>query len=149
MTILWKQKSVLLSLVGLAQAVTYHVTKEYSGSTFFNDWDFYGSHDNLTNGDVEFISASEARTPSSLAYVDPNTNRAIVKVDNTTEVPYMEKRKAVRITSKDAFPVGSVFITDIHHAPYGCSVWPSWRAISNTPSVTVDTKRGDRYFRRH
>lgn len=84
-----------------------------------------------------FISATEAGGPDSLAYVDPNTSHAIIKVDNTTGIPYPEKRKSVRITSKDAFGLGSVFVADIHHAPFGCSVWPSfwtWAASEAWPN---------------
>ena len=28
----------------------YNLVKEYSGTSFFSGWDFYGSYDNLTNG---------------------------------------------------------------------------------------------------
>ena len=28
----------------------YNIIKDYSGDTFFDDWDFYGSWDNLTLG---------------------------------------------------------------------------------------------------
>jgi hypothetical protein len=28
----------------------YDVVRDYSGSTFFDGWDFYGSYDNLTLG---------------------------------------------------------------------------------------------------
>jgi hypothetical protein len=98
--------------------------------------------DLLNNGDVEyvqsalvlavsladaffsrFIGADESGDPrTSLAYVDPATNRAILKVDNTNVVPYNEKRKSVRITSEDAYDFGTVFVADIHHFPYGVSL---------------------------
>ena len=57
---------------------------------------------------------------SSLAYVDSN-NHAIIKVDNTTNVPYNEKRNTVRMTSKDSYGLGSVWIADMYHVPYGVS----------------------------
>lgn len=76
--------------------------------------------DDKMNGDVNFVTADEG-VSEKLAYVDPNTNRAILKVDNVTTVPYNEKRKAVRITSKDSYDVGSLWVADILHAPYGVS----------------------------
>ncbi|THU89496.1 glycoside hydrolase family 16 protein [Dendrothele bispora CBS 962.96] len=108
-----------------AEATTYDVIKQYAGSTFFDDWDFYGNFDNLTNGDAIFVTEDVASS-SKLAYVDPSTNRAIIKVDNTSTVPFNEKRNTVRIASKDRFEVGSLWIADMYHVPFGCSVWPAW-----------------------
>ena len=71
---------------------------------------------------------------SKLAYVN-DAGRAILKVDNTSFVPYNEKRNSVRIESTDFFPVGSVILFDATHLPYGCSVWPSfWTSGVNWPS---------------
>ncbi|KAH7913963.1 glycoside hydrolase family 16 protein [Hygrophoropsis aurantiaca] len=113
------------SVVSLVSATQYTMTKEYYGSTFFNDWTFYNNYDNLTNGDAIFVSAQVAAS-AQLAYVDSSTSHAIIKVDNTTTVAYNDKRNTVRITSNDSFAVGSVWVTDMYHVPYGCSVWPAW-----------------------
>jgi hypothetical protein len=56
---------------------------------------------------------------SHLAYVDPSTNHAIIKVDNTSTVPYNQKRNTVRISTNDKFSVGSVWTVDMLHVPYG------------------------------
>ncbi|OJA14187.1 hypothetical protein AZE42_06505 [Rhizopogon vesiculosus] len=106
-------------------ATSYSMVKEYYGSTFFNDWVFYNNYDNLTNGDVTYVSASEG-TQDQLAYVDSSTDHAIIKVDNTSTVVYDNKRNSVRITSSDSFSVGSLWVADMYHVPYGCSVWPAW-----------------------
>ncbi|KAF8799405.1 hypothetical protein BYT27DRAFT_7003199, partial [Phlegmacium glaucopus] len=103
----------------------YNIVKEYSGTNFFNDWVFYDHYDNLTNGDAIFVSASQAAS-SKLAFVDPTTNHAIIKVDNTSTVVFNYKRDTVRIQTSDLFSVGSVWTADILHVPYGCSVWPAW-----------------------
>ncbi|TEB37660.1 glycoside hydrolase family 16 protein [Coprinellus micaceus] len=116
---------VLLILPLSIQAATYNAIKEYSGATFLDDWDFYGHYDDKMNGDVNFVTAAQG-VSEKLAYVDPNTSRTILKVDNTTTVPYPEKRNAVRITSKQSHEVGSLWVADIYHAPYGCSVWPAF-----------------------
>ncbi|KAG0704860.1 glycoside hydrolase family 16 protein [Suillus ampliporus] len=106
-------------------ATTYSMVKDYYGSSFFNEWTFYNYYDNLTNGDVNYVSAQNA-TAYQLAYVDPSTNHAIIKVDNTSTVVYNNKRNSVRITSNDSFSVGSLWVADMYHVPYGCSVWPAW-----------------------
>ena len=38
-----------LTLASGASAA-YNLVREYSGSSFFEGWDFYGNYDNLTNG---------------------------------------------------------------------------------------------------
>lgn len=65
-----------------------------------------------------FVSADLAAS-DKLAYVDPGTNRAIIKVDNTSTVPFNEKRNTVRIATKDRYAVGSVWVADMFHLPYG------------------------------
>ncbi|KAF9265278.1 glycoside hydrolase family 16 protein, partial [Marasmius fiardii PR-910] len=122
---------------------TYNVVQEYAGTTFFDGWDFYGSFDNLTNGDAIFVSASEA-TSQRLAYVDSSTNHAIIKVDNTTRVPFNQKRNTVRMTSKDRFAMGSVWVADMYHVPFGCSVWPAfWSQAPDWPAGgEIDTFEG-------
>jgi len=102
----------------------YGLVKDYSGSTFFQDWDFYDHFDDTMNGDTIFVSAQNA-TSQHLAFVDSTTNHAIIKVDNTSFVPFNIKRDSVRITTKDKFGIGSVWVVDMWHAPYGCSVWPA------------------------
>ena len=37
-------------LFATTPAFAYNLVREYSGSTFFDGWQFYGHHDNLTNG---------------------------------------------------------------------------------------------------
>ncbi|KAF8073512.1 glycoside hydrolase family 16 protein [Lyophyllum atratum] len=114
-----------LPLFTPATATSYDIVKEYAGSTFFNDWTFYNNFDNLTNGDTIFVSASVAAS-AKLAFVDPATNHAIIKVDNTSIVPFNEKRNTVRISTNDRYGLGSVWVADMLHIPYGCSVWPAW-----------------------
>jgi len=65
-----------------------------------------------------FVSASQAAS-SKLAFVDPTTNHAIIKVDNTSTVVFNDKRNTVRIQTSDRFSVGSVWTADILHVPFG------------------------------
>ncbi|KAI0070212.1 hypothetical protein K474DRAFT_1609105 [Panus rudis PR-1116 ss-1] len=112
----------LLSLSPAALAASFNLVKAYQGTDFFSGWEFYGTFDNTTNGDVNFVPQSNS---SSLAYVDGN-GRAIIRVDNTSFVPYNEKRNSVKITSTDAYEPGTIWVFDATHLPYGCSVWPAF-----------------------
>lgn len=102
----------------------YDVIREYSGSTFFDGWDFYGAPDNLTLGNVTWLSETDAIS-QGLAYVN-NQGHVILKVDNTTNVTYGQERNSVRITTQDAYELGSLWLIDVNHIPYGCSVWPAF-----------------------
>jgi hypothetical protein len=85
---------------------------------------------------------------TSLIYVNDN-NRLIMKgkctqpklaannrkVDNTSSVIYNEKRYAPELISRASYDVGTVFVMDAVHLPYGCSVWPSfWTQGDDWPS---------------
>lgn len=74
--------------------------------------------DNLTHGDAIFVS-QEVGSSANLAYVNGAGN-AIIKVDNTTKVPAGQKRNTVRIQTNDVYGVGSLWIADMTHVPYGC-----------------------------
>ncbi|EKM52410.1 glycoside hydrolase family 16 protein [Phanerochaete carnosa HHB-10118-sp] len=104
--------------------------QEYAGGTFFDGWDYYGHWDDLNNGNVIFVNKTNA---TNLAYVAPS-GHAIITVDNTSVVPNDYPRNSVRITSQDYFELGTVFVVDAVHLPYGCSVWPSiWTKGDNWP----------------
>ncbi|KAI0060384.1 glycoside hydrolase family 16 protein [Artomyces pyxidatus] len=133
--------ALVLILPTIARA-QYSLVKEYAGTTFFDDWTFYGNFDNLTNGDAIFVTASQAAS-EKLAFVNSAGN-AIIKVDNTTQVPFNDKRNTVRIASTDRFAVGSLWIADMLHLPFGCSVWPAfWSQAPDWPTGgEIDTFEG-------
>ncbi|KAM0790911.1 hypothetical protein ACM66B_004218 [Microbotryomycetes sp. NB124-2] len=138
--------ATLFAFLGLLEAASAQNTSKYSlvqrwqGSQFFDGWQFYGHYDNLTNGDVNFVNQSDS---SQLAYITSNGN-AIIKVDNTSVVPYNEKRNTVRITTEQQFGIGSLWVMDALHVPYGCSVWPAfWSHAPVWPSGgEIDTFEG-------
>lgn len=111
--------TTLTSAISPVSATTYNIINSHAGSTFFDGFSYFGGYDNTTNGDVFWV------TNSSLSYVDAN-GRAIIKVDNTTTVPYNEKRNSVKLKSNDWYKPGTVMVMDATHLPYGCSVWPAW-----------------------
>ncbi|KDQ55967.1 glycoside hydrolase family 16 protein [Jaapia argillacea MUCL 33604] len=120
----------LLLASSFSATTAYNLVRDYSGQNFFSGWNFYGNYDNLTSGDVIFVNQTNA-TADHLAYVN-SAGHAIIKVDNTTNVPYNYKRNSVRIETQDYFPVGSVWIIDLLHLPYGCSVWPAFWTSGQT-----------------
>ncbi|KIM42972.1 glycoside hydrolase family 16 protein [Hebeloma cylindrosporum] len=127
----------------LVTADTYNMVKEYSGTNFFDEWTFYDNYDNLTNGDVVFLSASQAFASKS-AFVDSSTKHAIISVDNSSTVTFNYKRNSVRIQTNTRYGVGSIWAADMLHVPYGCSVWPAWWSCSPTWPIggEIDTFEG-------
>ncbi|KAE9388683.1 hypothetical protein BT96DRAFT_1073032 [Gymnopus androsaceus JB14] len=126
---------LLLAQVSWFSLAIYVPVREYSGPNFFSLWDYYDNVDNTTWGMSLFISWLLAFL-KSLTYVDPNSGHAIIRVDNTTNIPSapVVNRNSVKITSKDAYPIGSLITIDVSHIPYGCSVWPSfWMLGTNIP----------------
>ncbi|GJE89028.1 glycoside hydrolase family 16 protein [Phanerochaete sordida] len=111
----------LLCFTSAALAANLNLVKEYSGSGFFDEWDYYGHWDDLTNGNVIFVNKTDS---TSLTYVTPS-GQAIVAIDNTTFVPANNPRNAVSISSQDYFEIGTVFVIDVARLPWGCSVWPA------------------------
>lgn len=71
---------------------------------------------------TRFVSAANA-SQQHLAFVDASTNRAIIKVDNTSFVPFNIKRDSVRISTQETWGVGTVWAVDVWHAPFGVSVF--------------------------
>lgn len=90
------------------------------------------------SGEVQYLDQADATT-QRLAYINEAGN-AVLKVDNTSNVlpggnrnsvgtshaivlkyPYQFASK-IRITSQDYYSLGSLWIIDAVHIPYGCSV---------------------------
>ncbi|KAH9852960.1 concanavalin A-like lectin/glucanase domain-containing protein [Lenzites betulinus] len=123
---------LLLAASGTPALAAYNLVKDFSGTGFFNGWDFFNGFDNTTNGHVNYLDQANA-TADHLAFVNGN-GQAIIKLDNTSFVPFNQKRNSVKIITHDFFPIGSVFLFDATHVPFGCSVWPSfWTMGQNWP----------------
>ncbi|PPQ73832.1 hypothetical protein CVT26_012147 [Gymnopilus dilepis] len=107
-------------------AQIYNPVREHAGQTFFDRWAYYGNIDNTTWGNVTFQDQANA-TARGLTFINSAGN-AIVKVDNTTNIPPapLVNRDSIRLTSLDSYGVGSLILIDVVHIPYGCSVWPSF-----------------------
>ncbi|KAK0230124.1 glycoside hydrolase family 16 protein [Armillaria fumosa] len=110
----------------------YAPLREYAGQSFFNGWDFPGSYDNTTWGNVTFVDQATGSS-QKLAYVNDAGN-AILRVDNSTDITGtgLVYRDSVKLLSQDLYPLGSLITIDIVHMPYGCSVWPSFWTFGGT-----------------
>jgi len=103
----------------------------YEGETFFDGWDFFNQTD-PTSGSVNYVDASTAFA-NGLAFVN-DQKQAVMKMDNTSTLQENGFRDSVRISSKKQY-TGGLFILDITHAPWGCSVWPAfWTVGDNWPN---------------
>ena len=124
---------IFLTLIG--SVFGYDLVTTYSGPTFFDGWDYYGHWDNLTNGisrapvttglliwchtgDVNFVDR-ETAISSKLTYIN-DAGHAVVRVDNTTSVQAPLKRNSIMITSKEKYGLGTVWVLDALHVPFGC-----------------------------
>ncbi|KAJ9110819.1 hypothetical protein QFC22_006676 [Naganishia vaughanmartiniae] len=108
----------LLRATPAAAATSYDLIESHKGASFFDGWTFAQGYDNTTNGDVVWANSSK------VAYVN-GQGKAILKVDNSTEVPYNEKRESIKLYSNNYYRPGTVWVFDASHVPVGCSVWPA------------------------
>lgn len=123
--------SLLVASALPATTNAFDLVRDYSGTNFFQGWDFYGSWDNLTlgacsspprlltynlpddiwTGDVWWLNQTEA-TAEHLAYVN-DAGHAIIRVDNTTNVLPNDKRNTV-----SAFLVNYLLVTHNKSGPH-------------------------------
>ncbi|KAL9109743.1 MAG: hypothetical protein Q9227_005612 [Pyrenula ochraceoflavens] len=132
--------SVLMKNYALAEAI-YQLDTAFSGSTFFDDFDFFTGHD-PTNGFVDYQSRSDATSRGLIQATDGAP--ALMSVDdsnvydsniNTYDASYASGRPSVRITSKKSW-THALIIADIAHMPGGiCGTWPAfWTVGGNWPN---------------
>lgn len=124
--------SLAIALLFCQIHAIYVSLREYAGSTFFDGWDYYANVDNTTWGYVNYVNQADG-VANRLTYIN-SANNAIIKVDNTTTIAPAQvvNRNSVRLTTKDSYGVGTLWIIDVVHLPYGCTVWPSfWSYIGD------------------
>lgn len=75
----------------------------------------------FTRGTLCSLACKKARTASYITVDD--TSSVIANEWHTT------KRFAPKLLSKRAYGVGTVWVLDALHLPYGCSVWPAFWTV--------------------
>ncbi|KAL2060982.1 hypothetical protein VTL71DRAFT_9034 [Oculimacula yallundae] len=108
---------LFLSISGVQGIVsdTYVLDTSYSGTTFFDDFDFWTDPD-PTNG---FVSYQSHASSLSKSLISTSNNVAHIGVDHTTTLSADGQdggRESVRISSKKKFTHG-LFLADIKHMP--------------------------------
>jgi hypothetical protein len=110
--------------------LTYSLQDTYSGTGFFDDFNFFNAAD-PANGFVHYQLQDAAIQPAhNLTYA--SSSSAILRVDTTSdEYDTDTGRWSVRVSSKKQYDSG-LFIFDILHSPYGCATWPAlWLSDDN------------------
>ncbi|OIW30281.1 hypothetical protein CONLIGDRAFT_362031 [Coniochaeta ligniaria NRRL 30616] len=115
--------------------LNYTLLETYSGETFFDQFDYYTGYD-PAHGFVHYVPSVEATT-LNLTYATAST--AVLKVDtsvtNTSTPNASTGRFSVRVESKTQYPVGTLFLFDVKHTPYGCGTWPALWLSDPDPDV--------------
>ena len=102
---------------------------EYSGTTFFDGFDFFTEND-PTNGYVNYVDQISAQSDG---LIDMHDKAVFIGCDHTNTASG-RGRNSVRITSKQNF-TGGLFIIDLVHMPSGCGTWPAfWTCGSSWPN---------------
>ncbi|KAH6664478.1 glycoside hydrolase family 16 protein [Halenospora varia] len=105
--------------------LTYSLSETYSGSTFFDQFDYFTGYD-PSAGFVHYVDSSVA-AQYNLTYA--SSSSAIMRVDTSvtsTTVPNASTgRFSVRITSKKQYGLNNLFVFDVKHTPIGCGTWPA------------------------
>jgi len=112
----------------VAFASGYGLVHNYTGSNFFNDFDFFTGGD-PTHGYVYYASKDQA---NAWGYTSVSNNVVYIRSDHTS-VASGSGRGSVRLTSGAQYSHG-LFIFDVVHMPYGCGTWPAiWTVGANWP----------------
>ena len=85
-------------------------------------------------GNAWWVNRSEA-VSQRLAYVNEK-EQVVLKVDNSTYISANKSRNSIRIESLDSYGVGTLWVADIAHMPYGCSVSLHAQPVQQFISIT-------------
>lgn len=122
-----------LCYVHISAASDFKLVQSWEGDRFLQGWNFFSEAD-PTHGDVSYVNETVARR-DRLAYTNIEGN-TIIRVDNSSYLTEGQpKRKSVRLTSREPMKVGSLFVLDVDHLPFGDSVWPAiWSLGGDWPN---------------
>ncbi|KAL7411364.1 hypothetical protein BDY24DRAFT_443256 [Mrakia frigida] len=122
------------------QTTTYYQVDEFSGSTFFDNFDVFNGPD-PTHGAVNYVGVDESWR-RGLIYIGQD-GLPVMQTDSWTSLPYGTNRDSVRITTKKIYD-GGLFILDFAWIPWGCSIWPAvWTFGADWPNTgEIDVLEG-------
>jgi len=110
-------------------SLSYTLKADYSGSTFFDNWQFWNYSD-PTHGYVYYVSAEQAW---SWGLVKVQNGQAFIYCDGGN-IAGSGGRSSVRLQSWAQFNQG-LFVIDLAHMPHGCGTWPAyWLCGANWPN---------------
>jgi hypothetical protein len=89
----------------------YKLVKNYSGSSFFDDFHFFDNAD-PSGGMIDYVGRDEARSAGLIGTKNGNAYMKIGYGNNGVQ-------KAVRISTQDTFTTG-IIVLDAYHMPVGC-----------------------------
>ncbi|KAJ2970491.1 hypothetical protein NUW58_g9679 [Xylaria curta] len=111
--------------------LNYALADEYSGSTFFDKFNYFVGYD-PAQGFVHYVPKEQA-AQLNLTYASAST--AVLRVDTSvgpgSQPDASTGRFSVRVESKKQYNNG-LFVFDVKHTPYGCGTWPAlWLSDPN------------------
>ncbi|CAK5263768.1 unnamed protein product [Mycena citricolor] len=121
------------SSTSVAGDPAWTLVQTYTGSTFFDGWQFWDSAidgPDPTGGAVDYVNQAEAQMAGLIEIND--AGNAVIRVETTPSVA--SNRKSIRITTQMSF-TGGLVIMDSLHMPAGCGTWPAfWSTGPNWPA---------------
>jgi hypothetical protein len=98
----------------------YSVTANYTGPSFFDNFNFYSAAD-PTHGYVYYTTQQQA---FDWGLVNTSSSGAFIGCDSWS-ISSGSGRASVRLESKSTWNEG-LFVMSLSHMPQGCGTWPAW-----------------------
>ncbi|KAF8995258.1 hypothetical protein BDQ17DRAFT_1311093, partial [Cyathus striatus] len=144
-----KLSALFTLLPCLTSATIYELVQKIAGNTFLDSWDYVDGDNihidaNRFQGAQNYVNGDTSQ--QLLTFTDGLTGHTIIKVDNTTNLPYGDLRNSIKIITKATYPMGSVWMIDLFHVPYGCGVQPVFWSMAPTQVGGNWPKGGQRFI---
>ncbi|KAH7101771.1 concanavalin A-like lectin/glucanase domain-containing protein [Auriculariales sp. MPI-PUGE-AT-0066] len=132
-----------LAFVGLVKAATYNLASYGAGQSFLDQFFVLGGHNDTINGPAydwwnngdDFLAPTSKAKELNILSIDSTTGNVKLAVDPTPKIEFNQKRWSMRLESKHLYGLGTVFVFDAAHMPFGCSVWPAyWTSSVDWPN---------------
>lgn len=128
---------MLLASVLPTASAGYRLVQDYSGETFFREFDFFTEPD-PTQGHVVYKDMDTANATGLAGFISGGnaTNAIYMGVDTKEIAP--DGRASVRLTSKRSYQ-HFLMIADIVHMPGGiCGTWPAFWTVGSDVCIASE-----------